>query len=192
MHPTSKPCDINNDNLGLHPMNYLSHPHFGIPFLKGMILSCVISAAFNLSYINVIRWMMLCIFFTYWTSYFSSSFCNNPTLPSLCDYVIPYKWFFNDVIGTPNILLAIWIFEPPSTVTIIETTDAWIQFPFFFKFFCHFELQVHVHLEHYGFELQDRLCLYLGHHQFELQVHVCLQQCKLALVHVHLLIVWPP
>jgi hypothetical protein len=40
--------------------------------------------------------------------------------------------------------------------------------------------------------LQDRLCLYLGHHQFELQVHVCLQQCKLALVHVHLLIVWPP
>jgi hypothetical protein len=51
-------------------------------------------------------------------------------------HVIPYKWFLSDVITKPNILLAVWIFEPPSIASIAEIKDASSQFPLFFRFFC--------------------------------------------------------
>jgi len=109
---------------GCASLNHMNNPHPRIPFLKGMIFSCVISTTFNLSCVNMIGWPMLCIFFTYWISSYFSSFCSTSTLPYLRDCVIPYKWFLSDVTGTPNILLVVWIFEPPSITSIAKTRDA--------------------------------------------------------------------
>ncbi len=85
---------------------------------------------------------MFYIFFTYWTSSFFSFFYNTPILPCLHDYVIPYKWFLNDVTSTPNILFIVWIFEPPSITSIAKTKDASFKFPFFFKKNCHLPIWV--------------------------------------------------
>jgi hypothetical protein len=37
----------------------MNHPHLGIPFLKGVVVFCVIFTTFNLSWVDVIEWPML-------------------------------------------------------------------------------------------------------------------------------------
>lgn len=116
-------------------LNHLNHPHLGVPFLKGVILCCVILVTLSFNCVNVKRCPIDYIFFTYKINATSSSLCKMLALHFFHDYESPYTWFHNDMTNMPNIRHVTWILDPTSTTSIFAT-NIWLwQFQFFFMVF---------------------------------------------------------
>lgn len=112
--PTYRPWVTFNDKSRMCFLNYLNYPLLGVPFLKGVILCCVILVTLNFSCVNVKR--IDYIFFTYKINATSFSLCKMHALPFFHDYVSPYTWFHNNMTNMPNIWHVTWIQfpQPPS------------------------------------------------------------------------------
>jgi hypothetical protein len=93
-----------NDRLTIKiaPLEPFEPPPTKIPFLKWIIFSYLILAAFNLNCVNVISvWMPNHLLsFTYITIFFFSSICKAHNLSLLHHCISPYTWFHNNVIKT--------------------------------------------------------------------------------------------
>jgi hypothetical protein len=101
--PSKAPLQAPSEKSRFGCLNYLSHPHLRVPFLKSVeLFLCNFNSP---SSAIVWRWSsagFACIIFMYSTSATSTSFCRTLALPLFRDCVMLYKWLHNDVIGTPK------------------------------------------------------------------------------------------
>ncbi len=133
-------------------LNHCNQPQLGIPFLKGVNLSCDISGTLNYNYIKVMGCPILCICLMQFTSVISFTLLSTFGFPLCLVNVTPYKWILKEVIGTPHNCVVNTIFDPPLIANIAFCRATLDRLPFFFNICFHARCLVESHCGAYSFD----------------------------------------